>query len=116
MRKDIYPSKQVKNYSARKLRIIFGIKGRVILKHAKSIFHTGDRCFGLHYFDNNSKGKMVHWIIIAEDANTDMTTYMSTLMHEYVHAWQAEKGMVPNHGKEFKAWSKFLKMRYGVII
>ena len=116
LRDDIYPSKRVKNHAAKKLRVIFGIKGRVILKHADSIFHTGDRCYGLHFVDNDSKGRFIHWIIIAEDANQDMQTYMSTLMHEYIHAWQAENGYSLDHGKEFKIWKKLLDMRYRVNI
>ena len=114
----VYPSKRVKNFAAKKLRRIFDIKGKVILKHAPSIFHTGDKCFGLCYSDIE-KDWPIHRIIIAEDANSNMKTYIATLLHEYVHAWQFENGYTPGHSRKnkFHQWAKYLKeTQKGVIL
>lgn len=111
----IYPSKRVKNHAAKKLRKIFGICGKVVLKHADSIFLTGDICYGLHYGELN-KGLPIHRIIISEELNRDIQTYMSTLMHEYIHARQYEEGKETDHGKYFKKWARYLKSRYNVIV
>jgi predicted metalloprotease with PDZ domain len=114
----VYPSKRVKNYAAKKLRRIFDIKGKVVLKHAPSIFHTGDKCFGLCYSDIE-KGLPIHRIIMAEDANASMENYIATLLHEYVHAWQFENGYKPGHSKKnkFHQWAKYLnETQKGVVI
>ena len=114
----IYPSKRVKNYAAKKLRNIFDIRGKVVLKHAPNIYHTGDKCFGLCYSDITKKGVTIHRIIIAEDINSNMKDYMSTLLHEYVHAWQFESGHTPDHTIESRwfEWVDFLKETQGVTI
>lgn len=112
----IYPSKRVKNHAAKKLRKIFGICGKVVLKHADSIYLTGDRCYGLHYGDLTKSGLPIHRIIISEELNRDMRTYMATLMHEYVHARQYEEGKNTNHGRYFKKWAKYIESRYNVKI
>jgi len=110
-RSNIYPSKRVKNYASKKLRRIFDIRGRVVLKHAPSIFHTGDRCYGLCYSDSGKDNVPVHRIIISERANKNPNAYFATLLHEYVHAWQFENGYTLAHTRKskFKAWAKYLK-------
>lgn len=109
----VYPSKRIKNHASRKLRAIFNLKGRVVLRHAPNIFYAGDICYGLCY----SKGfpgigsSAAHTIVIAEDANSDMRTYLATLLHEYVHAWQFENGYTVGHSARsgFVKWAKYLK-------
>jgi hypothetical protein len=106
----VYPSKRVKNHAAKKLRRIFDLKGMVILKHADSIMLDGDKCFGLHYCGVTKKDTHKHTIIIATDINNDMRSYIATLLHEYVHAWQFENGYPLGHGRnsKFKQWAKYL--------
>jgi len=113
----IYPSKRVKNYAAKKLRRIYGIRGKVILKHAPSIYYDGDRCMGLCYSDDHN-GSSIHRIIISEEACNNLPDYMSTLLHEYVHAWQFENGYKPDHSRKnkFKAWAKYIKQTQNVVI
>jgi hypothetical protein len=115
----VYPSKRVKNYASKKLRNIFEVNGKVVLKHAKTIKYDGDRCYGLCFSSNKDSG-FIHRVIIAEDINRDMETYMSTLLHEYVHIWQFEndylKGNVHGKKSKFKAWAKYIKETQGVEI
>ncbi len=115
-KKEIYPSKRVKNHAARKLRNIYKLKGKVILKHAPEILYP-ERCYGL-CFSTGYPNKATHRIILAEDINNDLTAYMSTLLHEYVHAWQFENGYPLKHNEKsgFKTWARYLKLRYNVEI
>jgi SprT-like family len=113
----IYPSKRVKNYAAKKLRRIFGLKGKIILKHAPSIYYP-ERCYGLCYSENDNDST-IHRIIMSEELNASMKDYLATLLHEYVHAWQFENGYKPEHTQKskFKQWAKYLKeTQKGVII
>ena len=115
----IYPSKRVKNFAAKKLRRIFGLRGKVILKHTPEIHYYETKCFGLCFSDSGKDNIPIHRIIMAEDINGNPKYYMSTLLHEYVHAWQFENGYKGAHDKKskFKAWAKYLKeTQKGVVI
>jgi hypothetical protein len=117
LQSNIYPSKRVKNYAAKKLRRIFNIRGKVILKHAQEIYYP-ERCMGLCYSEDHNDSA-IHRIIISEEAHNTMEDYLATLLHEYVHAWQFENGYNTGHGKKskFHAWAKYLKeTQKGVII
>ena len=116
LQSNIYPSKRVKNYAAKKLRRIFDIRGKVILKHAPSIYYS-ERCMGLCYSEDDNAP--IHRIIISEEAHSSMEDYLATLLHEYVHAWQFENGYKPGHSKhnKFKQWAKYLKeTQKGIVI
>lgn len=56
----------------------------------------------------NSKGKLVqHLIHISRDIKGDIRTLEELIIHEYIHAWQAENDMKDNHGLSFQSWAKF---------
>jgi hypothetical protein len=114
----IYPSKRVKNHAAKKLRRIFDLKGRVILKHTPQIIYDGDNCMGLHYWGFDKNGMPKHTIIISEEHNNNMQTYLETILHEYVHAWQFENEYPLAHSRRsrFHAWAKYLKQTQNVNI
>ena len=59
-----------------------------------------------------------HIIILADEHTNTLDTYMGTLAHEYIHAWQEENGFELYHSEktQFKPWARYLKRYYGITV
>lgn len=117
---EIHSGKRVKNPFARKFRKMFALKGKLQLRYAKEIYLDGDRCYGVCYTSHpETKKDIFHHILIMSLAlNQKSEDYLSTLLHEYVHAWQSENGYKQGHGEKsmFKAWQRWIYSELGIWI
>jgi hypothetical protein len=62
------------------------------------------------YYGLYRKGKLVsHLIRISlHDMEYELRTLDTLIVHEFIHAWQEEKGITDIHGLEFQTTAKFL--------
>lgn len=50
----------------------------------------------------NAKGKLVKHLIHISRETGDIRSLEELIIHEYIHAWQAENGFTDNHGSSFQ--------------
>jgi hypothetical protein len=62
------------------------------------------------YFAMYRKGKLVsHLIRISlHNMQYELRSLDTLIVHEFIHAWQEEKGITDIHGPEFQTMAKFL--------
>jgi len=62
------------------------------------------------YYQMVRQGKLVsHLIRVSVDnLHTDSRCLNTLIVHEFIHAWQAENGIVEVHGREFRKQAKAL--------
>jgi hypothetical protein len=62
------------------------------------------------YYEMRRKGKLVSHLIRVSISNleTDRRDLNTLIAHEFIHAWQAENGIVKVHGREFRKQAKAL--------
>lgn len=53
-------------------------------------------------------------IVVCE--SLDIEAALGCLVHEMIHLYQSSRGLIVDHGKEFKAWQKYLHTSTGLAI
>lgn len=70
---------------------------------------------GLHY-QLMRKNKLIgHRIEVSLDTDNDLRDCDTLIMHEFIHAWQAENGYLDHHGASFQSMAKQLQKRFGIM-
>ena len=49
-------------------------------------------------------------------SSLDVEAALGTLVHEMIHLYQSSRGLVVDHGKEYKKWQKLLHTSTGLDI
>ena len=100
------------------LRDEFGLRSRVHVSKNNVIRYDGDSSFGDYRGEALGRGKFMHKIRVATSEVKSDTDLFATLAHEYVHAWQMERGRDLDHDVKsgFVNWRKFFLAYYGVDI
>jgi hypothetical protein len=62
------------------------------------------------YYEMRRKGRLVSHLIRVSISNleTDCRDLHTLIVHEFIHAWQAENNIVEVHGREFRRQAKSL--------
>jgi hypothetical protein len=95
------------------------LKKPVRLYTSPEVYHPTDdfECCAI-YFPPDCTGKKSHKIVISLTHSETLETYLGCVAHEYIHAWQEERGYSLAHGEksQFKAWARYLKKYYHIIV
>ena len=98
------------------LKDIFKLKSKPHVSKTKSLKFDGEMCWGMYDGYEKKPGKFVHKIRIATNTGTDINQLFATIAHEYVHAWQHEKGLEIDHSYSFKKWQFYFKKYFEIEI
>lgn len=66
--------------------------------------------------DDDDNLEYWHDIKISTITNRTIEDFMSTVAHEFVHAWQHEQGLPVDHGESFRPWIKHFHENYSIDI
>jgi SprT-like family len=67
-----------------------------------------------YYWEMKRNGKLVyHLIHISLEGDTIRDTE-TLIVHELIHAWQAENGYTDTHGQSFKSMARRLESQFGI--
>lgn len=94
---------------------IFELKTKPhIVRKGKITWPGNIDCWGMYEGEPTRNGKFRHRIEYYYKTNDE--TIFSTLAHEYVHAWQMEKGLELEHSeqKEFRDWEDYFLNHFDV--
>ena len=82
---------------------------RIILRQGK---HNGAMALHTCYV---RKGKIIgHKIEVSLDTENDRRDTDMLIIHEFIHAWQAENGHTDIHGKSFQRMAKKVEKVFGI--
>lgn len=87
------------------------IRKPVILTVCKTVKLNLDWCVGLYEDEGD-----YHQIKISRAEIWNPVELFATICHEYIHAWQSEKGLPVNHSpvSKFPLWRKHFRLTYNV--
>ena len=100
------------------LQDIFNLKCKPVTKFSRQIKYQRDECYGFYDGEPVSKNRFSHKIRISRKLIKTSEQLFSTMAHEYVHAWQLEKGLDVYHNKEckFDYWHNYFNVRFNIDI
>jgi len=91
-----------------KRRIVYKEHKRIIRKQVDKVAHTALGYYTFAYTEKFGQHHVIDYSIKAHDP-------IKVILHELIHAWQAENGFWDyGHGKEFKSLAKLLSLETGV--
>jgi hypothetical protein len=105
---------------------IFRLKRKVtVYRTEHNLFYDSEgtvppfECCALYIPPNWGRNKH-HVIQLSGPQSDNLEKYLGNLTHEYVHAWQHEKGIESDDPHDEKSqyirWEKYLKKYYGITI
>ena len=100
------------------LQDIFKLKSKPQTRFSRQIKYQRDDCYGFYNGEPVSNNRFSHKIRISRKLIKTSEGLFSTLAHEYVHAWQVEKGLEVYHDKacKFDYWQNFFQVRFNIDI
>lgn len=100
------------------LKDVFKLKYKPYISKVRSLKFDGDPCLGMYDGHEPKPGKFVHKIRVARDCATDNYQLFGTIAHEYIHAWQHEKGFEVDHSTKsgFKKWQKYFAKHFQIVV
>ena len=100
------------------LQDIFLLKSKPVTRFSRQIKYQRDECYGFYDGEPVSNNRFWHKIRISRKLIKTSEALFSTMAHEYVHAWQMEKGLEVLHDKEskFDYWHNYFLVRFNIDI
>lgn len=100
------------------LQDIFNLKCKPVTRFSRQIKYQRDECYGFYDGEPLSKNRYLHKIRISRKLIKTSEGLFSTMAHEYVHAWQMEKGLDVYHDKasKFDYWQNYFSVRFNIDI
>ena len=97
---------------------IFNLNCKPVTRFSRQIKYQRDDCYGLYDGEPISENRFFHKIRISRKLIKTSEALFSTMAHEYVHAWQMERGLEVYHDKanKFDYWTNYFQVRFNIDI